>query len=140
MQTACADEELLEAAWFPVWDATGNLGTGFQEVAVRDGDFAVVAAAAQVSMNAAGSCERIAFGVTNAALTPVCASHETAASLVGTRLSAADIKAAAHALDGKLNPSNDVHASADYRRHLVPHLLGRALTEARDDALGRVTA
>lgn len=134
MQTAREDFELLEEACFPVWDAGAHVGAGFQEVAVRDGDFALVAAAAQVSMNAEGTCERIAFGVTNAAVTPVCADQATARSLIGTRLTGVDIQAAAHALDDRLNPPNDLHANAAYRRHLVPHLLARALTEARDEA------
>ena len=85
-------------------------------------------------MNPEGACEQVAFGVTNAAIEPVCSDQTTNRSLVGTRLTAADIQAAAHALDERLNPPGDLHASAAYRRHLVPHLLARALTEARDNA------
>jgi carbon-monoxide dehydrogenase medium subunit len=46
--------------------------------------------------------------------------------------------AAAAAIADSLEPVDDVHASADYRRRLVRVLVARALREAYADAAGRV--
>ena len=62
MVTAIAPDECLVEARFPVWDGE-RIGTGFQEVASRQGDFAIVAAAAQVALDGEGRCTRIAAGL-----------------------------------------------------------------------------
>ena len=48
---------ILTCVRFPVW-AEGRIGTGFHEVAARRSDFALVAAAAQVALDADGRCTR----------------------------------------------------------------------------------
>ena len=50
-------------------------------------------------------------------------------SLAGTRLQRADIEAAAARCLEVAEPASDVRASAEYRRHLVPILVERALNE-----------
>lgn len=52
--------------------------------------------------------------------------------LVGTRLEAADVAEAGQLLARAATPPEDVRGSADYRRLLIPRLLGRALAQARE--------
>jgi CO/xanthine dehydrogenase FAD-binding subunit len=62
------------------------------------------------------------------------ASH-AAQTLVGQAPTAEAIHAAAEAAaKDDVDPSIDIHASAEYRRHLVKVLAVRALTEAFDRA------
>src|SRR5262249_25643537 len=69
MQTARAADECLESVSFPVWP--GRVGIGFQEVAERQGDFAVVSACAQVVCDEAGKVTRAAVAVGGASPVPV---------------------------------------------------------------------
>ena len=56
------------------------------------------------------------------------------ARLVGTRLDDALVEDAAHAAAAETAPGSDLHASAEYRRHLASVLAARALREAREKA------
>ena len=59
---------------------------------------------------------------------------DIAARLVGTRLDKKTIDGAAHAAASEAEFSSDLHAGADYRRHLAATLVARALRCARDAA------
>lgn len=132
MTTALEPDELIEEIIWPVW-REGRVGSAFTEVSIRHGDFALVAAAAQVALDAEGRCQRASFGVGGADATPVVFA-EPAKGLVGSRLEDARIADAAGQAAGGLSPGDDLHASAGYRRHLAKVLLARALKEARDRA------
>ena len=53
MITALPEGAILTSVRFPVW-TEGRIGTGFHEVSSRKSDFALVAAAAQVALDADG--------------------------------------------------------------------------------------
>ncbi len=133
MSTALRPAECLVEVRFPIW-RDPRVGSAFEEVAIRHGDFALVAVAAQVAMQANGLCARAAIGVGGAAPSPV-AFPDIATRLIGTRLDGAAIREAAHAIARRLDPMSDLHASADYRRHLAHTLIVRTLGAARDEAL-----
>ncbi len=133
MVTAIAPDECLVEARFPVWNG-GRIGTGFQEVASRRGDFAIVAAAAQVALDEDGRCTRIAAALGGVAPRPVrIGALEDALS--GTRLEDGAIDPALGAVEGAIEPDDDLHATAAYRGRVAQVLLGRAIREARDEAL-----
>jgi CO/xanthine dehydrogenase FAD-binding subunit len=132
MTVLAADECLTEVRW-PIWSG-GRLGAAFEELAIRHGDFAIVAVGAQVTLNAEGVCTRATIGVGGANPTPV-AYPNVAARLVGTTLDDAVIADAAAAIAQQIEPSSDLHASAEYRRHLAQVLVARTLRAARDEAL-----
>ena len=135
MTTALAADECLVAARFPAWRDGFRLGTGFQEMSIRRGDFALVAAAAQLVLDRDGTCRRAALGLGGVAPVPL-ALAPAAARLVGTRLGAGDIEAALKLACDAVAPISDLHASAEYRRRIAPALLERAIAEARDEAIG----
>ena len=61
--------------------------------------------------------------------TPVDAS-DAAASLIGQRLTDKAIEAVAADVQSMIAPSGNVHASADYQRHIAGVLTRRALSSA----------
>mgnify|MGYP003394490740 CR=1 FL=1 len=135
MSTALQADECLVEIRLPIWHAD-RIGTSFEEVAIRHGDFALVAVAAQVALDPQGVCKRVALGVGGAAPAPV-AFADLANQLVGTRLEGAAIRAVADTLAKQLDPMSDLHASTSYRRHLAHTLTMRTLAAARDEALAQ---
>ena len=132
MVTAIAPEQCLTAIRFPIW-SDRRIGCAFEEVSLRRGDFALASAAAQVALDPDGRCLRASIGTASA---PVPQAHpENAAQLVGRVLDDAVIEEAAAALARSVQPDPDLHASAQYRRHLAGVLMRRALVAARDEAL-----
>jgi CO/xanthine dehydrogenase FAD-binding subunit len=103
-------------------------GWGFAEVARRHGDFALAAAAATLSIAADSIIEsRIALtGVGRTALRVAAAEN----LLVGQTLTADVSKQVVEAVRAAIEPDTDLHASADYRRHLAGVLTSRALAAA----------
>jgi len=132
MATNVRPGECLEEIHWPAW-SWRRTGSAFTEISVRHGDFAMVAAAAQVAIDGDGRCVRAAFGLGGAGGTPL-AFPGIAARLVGTRLDDAAVKDAADAAAAESEPGSDLHASAEYRRHLAGVLGTRVLREARERA------
>jgi CO/xanthine dehydrogenase FAD-binding subunit len=128
MSTAARSDECLEEIHWPVWSEK-RTGSAFAEIAIRHGDFAMVAASAQVALAADGRCTRAAFGLGGAAGTPL-AFPEIAARLVGTKLDDQAIEGAAGEAAKETDPGADLHATKEYRRHLARVLAARALREA----------
>jgi CO/xanthine dehydrogenase FAD-binding subunit len=125
------DECVAEIHW-PIWRER-KTGSALTEISRRHGDFAMVAAAAQIAVDEEGRCTRATFGVGGAAPMPV-AFPELAQSLIGHRLDKQNARAVAHEAAATLEPDSDVHASAAYRRHLAGVLVSRVLLEAYDTA------
>ncbi len=124
--TALEDGEIVTRIDFPLLPP--GTGWGFREFARRHGDFALAGAAATVTGSAGRAAEvRIAlFGVGE---TPVRAAAAEAL-LTGTGFEPDAVAAAIDALRNAVDPDDDLHASADYRRHLAGILAGRALGDA----------
>lgn len=132
MSTSMRPDECLEEAHWPVWSEK-RVGSAFTEIAVRHGDFAMAAAAAQVALDAGGRCTRAAFGSGGAAGTPL-TFPKIAARLVGTTLDDKVIDDVAGDAAKETEPGGDLHATKEYRRHLARVLAARALREARAKA------
>ncbi len=132
MTTGVAPDECLTEIQWPVW-REHNIGSAFTEISRRHGDFAIVAAAAQVAVDDEGKCTRATFGVGGVAPTPT-AFAALAQRLVGTRLEKEILRDVAHDAAATLEPGSDTHASAGYRRHLAGVLVTRVLQSAYADA------
>jgi len=130
MTTSTRPDECLEEIRWPVWSEK-RVGSAFTEIAIRHGDFAMVAAAAQVELGAGGRCTRAAFGLGGVGGTPL-AFPKIAARLVGTKLDDDAIDSAAVDAARETDPGSDLHATKEYRRHLARVLAARALREARE--------
>jgi carbon-monoxide dehydrogenase medium subunit len=131
LSTALADDELLTEIAVPPLDSHG---WAVEELSRRAGDFAIVAAAAIVSIDCRGRVDaaRLAFG--GVAGTPVRATRAEA-TLVGQEPTAERIGRVAETARADLDPGSDAFVSAAYRRHLAGVLARRALTRAVARAL-----
>ena len=130
MVTNIEPEEILTEIRIPVWRG-GAIGTGFHETASRQGDFAIVAAAAQVELADNGAILRAAVSAGGVAPSPV-KLHGVEAALTGR--SAGDFDEALAGMDEEIDPDTDVHATADYRRRVARRLVARAVNDAVAEA------
>jgi aerobic carbon-monoxide dehydrogenase medium subunit len=131
--TALADDELLVATRFPVWE--GRVGFGFGEVTRRSGDFALAGVVAAVEVSADDRITRAAIGLFGVSSTPVRAAS-TEAAITGQPPAADTVKDAAAAGAAELHTVDDVHATRSYRTRVAAHLMETALNAAIEEARG----
>jgi carbon-monoxide dehydrogenase medium subunit len=109
-------------------------GCSFQEVYRRHNDFALVGVAALVTLDEADQCQQARLVFLSVGDGPVEA-HKAAATLKGQAPTLETIRAAAEtAANDDIDPVSDIHASAEYRRHLAKVLARRALEQAFERA------
>ena len=121
LSTVLADDEILTEIHLPALPP--RTGWGFEEFARRSGDFALTAVGATVSLSDGQVAE---------ARIVVIGAHDTPLRLSAAEALLTDYSsiAAAAAAQEQVSPNDDLHGSADYRRHLVGVLTRRALTAA----------
>jgi carbon-monoxide dehydrogenase medium subunit len=127
-ETATADDEILVEVRIPV--APKSRGWGFHEVNVRKGDFAIVAAAATLQV-AAANVQAVSIAVAGAGSHAIRLPAAEKA-LVGRKADDTAFREAAVACAAAVNPTSDIHGSAEYRRDLTKTLVYRALGDARE--------
>ncbi|MFY9820423.1 MAG: xanthine dehydrogenase family protein subunit M [Thermoanaerobaculia bacterium] len=124
------DEILAEVAIPPL---PARTGWSFLEIARRHGDYAQIGIAALVTLDDAGRCREARLVYLSAGDVPVEA-LEAERLLAGQALSPEAITAAAEKAAQEIRPFSDLHASADFKRHLARVITGRALRKAVDRA------
>jgi len=130
LTTALAADEMVTEVALPALPP--NTGWGFEEVALRDGDFAIAAAAA--TMTPSGSTITGArLAVMGVDATPL-RLRGVEAALAGQHFAPELVAAAAQQVRDTVQPNSDLRGSADYRRHLVAVLTERVLTAAWSSA------
>lgn len=129
--TCLADDELLTAVRFPVWE--GRCGFAFDEVARRSGDFALAGVAVAVEVDGADAIQRCAIGLLGLGSTPRRASAAEAA-LVGRAPTSDELDEVAQLAVADLDPPDDIHGTASYRRRVGAHLVRRAMGHALEEA------
>jgi carbon-monoxide dehydrogenase medium subunit len=127
MTTALKSNEVLIEVRLPALaPRTGSAYVKFEQPASR---FAIVGACACVTVDAMGVCTRASIGITGACAT-VKRATATEAALQGKQLNDATINAAAAQAAHSMDCLSDIHASADYRAHLVTVMTARAIKAA----------
>ena len=121
--TDLGDGEMITAVEFAA--DSDDWRTGFDELARRHGDYAMAGLAARLRMDGASVAEArlVYFAVGDR---PVLAAGAGAA-LLGAALGEDRIEAAAAALEGDLDPFDDLQASAAMKLHLARELTRRVL-------------
>ena len=113
-------------------------GWSFQEISRRHNDFALVGIAALVTVDNANQCQAARLVFLSVGDAPVVA-HQAAETLAGQAPTPEAIQAAAEtAANDDIDPAGDIHASAEYRRHLAQVLARRALTQAFERAIPNI--
>jgi aerobic carbon-monoxide dehydrogenase medium subunit len=126
--TALEPEEMITAIRFPL----ARHHFAFLERNRKHNDFAVINIAVVGRRNAGGAWSdlRIALGgVSDRAVL----ARDAAAVLEGTMLEEDAIAQAAQLALERVDPPTDIRGTAEYRRHLVPIYVRRALSKLRDD-------
>jgi CO/xanthine dehydrogenase FAD-binding subunit len=127
LTTDLETEEMLVEITFPA--AGPRSGSSFMEVARRRGDFALAGVAAVMSLDEEGLCSEFRLALCGVGETPVDAG-DAARFLIGQRCTEGAIEAAAAGVGRAITPSGNVHASAEYQRHIAEVLTRRAIGTA----------
>jgi carbon-monoxide dehydrogenase medium subunit len=125
LTTTLAADELLTEVRLPVMPA--GAGWAFEEFARRHGDFAIVGVAAALWRESGRWSARLATAGTG----PVPVRLRGAEDIIAREgIGEAAVTAAAARAAELVEPDDDLHASADYRRNLTRVLTERALRKA----------
>jgi aerobic carbon-monoxide dehydrogenase medium subunit len=121
------DEMLVEVQLPPL--AKGSAAS-YQQFSRQKGGYAQAAAVTLVTVGPDGRCTDVRMSLISMAEVPVL-SKEAQRILVGQKPTPEAFETVAEAAVKKeTDPGSDVHATADYRRHLCKVLIVRSLTEA----------
>jgi carbon-monoxide dehydrogenase medium subunit len=130
-ETALAQGEILTEIRIPL--PAAHSGGAYLKIERKVGDFATVAVAAQVSIDAKGLCAYAGIGLTNVGPVPIKA-RKAADFLLGKQLDDANIKEAAALASDESEPSSDLRGPAEYKKAMVKELTKRALHRALEKA------
>ena len=123
--TSLEPEEIMVEVIIP--PKPPNTGYAFMELARRHGDFAQAGVAASITLNENGICQQARLVYLNVGEIPMMA-NKAAAMLIDEKPTAELIAEAAHlAAQQEIEPDSDIHATAEYKRHLAFVLGKRAL-------------
>ena len=130
--TALEADEILVEIELPFMPA--RTGWSFMEVAPRAGDYAMMGVAALVTLDESGKCKEAKLVYLNAGEGPIYA-KEAAKLLESENLNDKAIEdAAVIASEKEINPFGNMHASADFQRHLAKVLTQKTLRLATQRA------
>jgi carbon-monoxide dehydrogenase medium subunit len=127
LTTALGPDEIITEIHLPAWPATRRYG--FQEFSRRRGDFALAGVALYYDVDASGKAGKAhigVFGVGDRARRIVPAE----AMLNGKAVDDALAEKVGEAVSAEVEPQEDIHASAPYRRSLAGTMAERALKMA----------
>ena len=128
LSTVRRPDELLTVLHWPTRSARS--GYGFDEIAQRHGDFAIVAAACHVRLTESGLIDQLDVGLGGVEDRPLAF---TLREFIGGKPDVAMARAVADHLTGLVTPTGDVKASAAYRQALVRLLVERVFMQATAD-------
>ncbi|MCE2492437.1 MAG: FAD binding domain-containing protein [Alphaproteobacteria bacterium] len=131
LTTALEPDEMLCEIRFP--EAPAGSRAAFAEVGSHFGGLALVGVAAQIDLDSAGRCTKAALAATGAGERPTRLSS-TEAVLTGEVLEKQSIAEAAEAAAGDVEPLEDLHATAHWRRRAAVAMAARVLHEIADEA------
>jgi carbon-monoxide dehydrogenase medium subunit len=124
--TTCLEpEDIVVEIEFPVLD---HHGWAFEEVARRFGDFALASIAVSVRRGGTG-LQDARIAVMGVADTPL-RLREAEKELIAMALDEQTAERFSQIVVSKVSPNDDLHASGEYRRHLLAQLSSRALRTA----------
>jgi aerobic carbon-monoxide dehydrogenase medium subunit len=126
LESALRPDELAVEAFFPA--LAPRSGAAFAEVAMRHGDYAMAGAAAVVTLDERRRVSSARVAYLSLAATPLVL--DLTGPLEGRTPDACDWTAAAAQARERVETDGDIHATADYRRHLAGVLTERTLRAA----------
>ena len=128
LTSAIEPGEMLVAVSLPAWPA--GTATCFTEFSRRQGDYALAGAGAVLAFGDDGRIERAGLGLLGVGDRPFDGAAIAGEVLCGEKPSEAAVQAVAERVQSSVEPPSDIHAPADYRRHLAGVVTRRALQGA----------
>ncbi|PLS16020.1 xanthine dehydrogenase family protein subunit M [Bacillus sp. M6-12] len=119
--------ELLTQIHIPIWK--GRSGYAFDEISRRHGDFALVASACQLTLDDYNKISKVRLALGGVEAVPLLV-EEANELMVGEELSETLLDKVAEIVANTVDPESDLHASAEYRRHLAKILSKRTIQTA----------
>jgi carbon-monoxide dehydrogenase medium subunit len=133
LESAVRPDEVAVEAFFPT--PVARTGTAWVEVARRHGDYAVCGVGALVTLDSGERVESAHVGLISLGPTPIVV--DVSEAVTGQPHDAVTADAAGRLVTDAVNPDADIHATAEYRRHLAGTLTARAVKIAAAWAGGR---
>lgn len=133
LTTALEPDELLLEVRFPAHE---QQGTAFLEVARRHGDYALVGVGAVVTL-AGGICTQAGLAFTGVGPVPA-RLPDAEAVLIGKAVTDGVLAELRKVVTRQIDPTGDIHASAEYRKEVAGVLAQRALRAAAERAMKKV--
>jgi len=133
LTTALKPTEILIEAWIPT--LAKHTGWGFHELALQQGAFAIVMAAALITLDERGVCTDASIALGGVGPIPVRA-EQAEKVLRGEKPNEKLLVEAARKATEVGEPSSDAHASAEYRTAMAEVYARRALLDAYARARG----
>jgi len=130
-ETAMEKDELVVEVQIP--PARPGTATAYEKFNLIRNDQAIVGVAAAVTLEKGGACKEARVVLSNAGITPIRAKSAEVV-LIGEKLTDALLVKAGEAAASDADPVSDIHASEEYRRHLVKVLTKRMVRQAWDQA------
>ncbi len=126
LETALRPDEVAVSAAFP--HPPPGSGTSWVELSRRKGDYALVGVGAVITLDPQGLLRSARLALVSVAATPLVVDVSNAAG--PTPYSDVDWTSGVEQVDAAIDPEQDIHASAEYRRRLARVLAHRALDQA----------
>lgn len=124
------DEMIIEIQVPP---PAAKMGAAYQKFNLLQNDMGVVGVAATMVADANGACKDARIVLGNAGVTPIRA-KSAEALLIGKKMTDKLFAEAGEAAAGDSDPVGDIHASEDFRRHLIKVLTKRMVKQAWEQA------
>ncbi len=131
-ENALTDNEILTEIRIPTPGA--NTGGAYIKIERKVGDYAISAAAVQLTMNG-NTCTAARIGLTNVSAAPMRAKNAEQA-LIGKEITDDVLEAAGQAAAAECDPSPDLRGSVAYKRDLTRVITKRAIRQAVERAQG----
>jgi carbon-monoxide dehydrogenase medium subunit len=131
-ETALEKDELVTEVQIPPLRA--GTAVAYKKFNLIENDQAIVGVATAVTIDQDGACKDARVVLSNAGVTPIRA-KSAEKILIGKKRAGALFVKASDAASGDAEPVSDIHASEEYRRHLIKVLTGRMVKQAWDRAV-----
>lgn len=130
--TVLEPEEMLAEVVLPALPP--RTGSSYQQVSRQKGGYSMAAVASVVTLDEAGKCTNARMVMISVGDVPIL-SAAASRILVGQKPTPEAIAEVAEiAASQEIDPGTDIHATAEYRRHLIRVLVRRSLTTAFERA------
>lgn len=130
-ETVMEHEEMIVEIQVPPMPAKS--GAAYTKFNLLQNDMGVVGVGASITVDASGTCKDAVIALGNAAVTPIRAKNAEKV-LVGKKLTDKLFAEAGEAAGQECDPVSDIHASEEFRRHLVGVLTKRMAKKAFEQA------